>query len=191
MGLGQDRETVVGKSLDQPQFPQRAVAIERLGEDPAAQPLELGVAAWLGQRGVAHMVGEVEVRVVDPHRAALAERHEREPLAVSRHQMKPPIQQLEQLVVGGRLTLEHGARRDVHVGAVALEVQERAVEAREPVGVGHAVILAGLESGGAERLCDGYHTRRRTFVSHSSAYSICRVATARCGGERGTQLPGT
>ena len=41
-----------------------------------------------GQRGVADVVAEVEVRVVDPHRPALAERHERELLPVARHQVQ-------------------------------------------------------------------------------------------------------
>ena len=41
------------------------------------------------------------MRVVDPARAALAERHEGEPLAVARHQVQAVLDAVEQLVVGG------------------------------------------------------------------------------------------
>ena len=88
VGLGQQREAIVGESLDQPQLPQRARAVERLREHPAGEALELLVAAGPGERGVAHVEGDVEVRIVDPHRAALAERDEGQPLAVARDEVQ-------------------------------------------------------------------------------------------------------
>ena len=132
------------KPLDQPQLPQRPRAIERLGEHPAGQPLELLVAARTRQGGVADVEGDVEVGVVDPHRPALAERHERQPLAVAGHQVEPRDDLLDELVVGRRRALEHHAAGDVHVRGVALEVQERAVEPGQPVRLATARILAGF-----------------------------------------------
>ena len=52
VGLGEDREAVVGQALDQQDLPQRLAAIHALAEDPRGQALELlvgpgaGSAAW-------------------------------------------------------------------------------------------------------------------------------------------------
>ena len=142
MGLGQQGEAVVGEPLDQPHLPQRARAVQRLGEDPAGQALELGLAAGAGQRGVADVEADVEVRIVHPHRPALIEGHEGQPLAVARDEVQPAGDLLDQLVVGRRLALEDHAAGDVHVRGVALEVQEGAVEPGQAVGIGHGLILA-------------------------------------------------
>ena len=75
--------------LDQPHLPQRPRAVQRLREHPSGQALELGLVAGAGQGRVADVEGDVEVRVVDPHRPALIERHEGQPLAVARHEMQP------------------------------------------------------------------------------------------------------
>ena len=80
------------------------------------------------QRGVAHVVLEVEVRVVDPHRAPEVHRHEADPLAVAGHQRQLRREQRDQVVVGGCRSLEHRARRDVHVRRAVLEVEELCVE---------------------------------------------------------------
>ena len=81
------------------------------------------------------------MRVVDPDRPALVEGHEGQTLAVARDQVQPARDLLDELVVGRRLAVEHHAAGDVHVSGVALEVQEGAVEPREAVVIGHAVIL--------------------------------------------------
>jgi hypothetical protein len=86
---------------------------------------------------VADVVAGVEVRVVGPHRPALPERDLDEPLAVARDEVEPALDVLEQLGVGRRLALEHHARPDVPVRPAGLEVQERRVEAGQPVGVRH------------------------------------------------------
>ena len=61
MALGQQREAAVGEPLDEPQLPQRLGAVELLGEHARGEVRELLVAAGRGQRGVAHVVLEVEV----------------------------------------------------------------------------------------------------------------------------------
>ena len=81
-----------------------------------------------GQRGGAHVVAKVQVRVVDPLRAALGERHEREPLAVARHQPEAALDRLEQLVVGRGRALEDHHAGHVHVGGAVLQMEERGVE---------------------------------------------------------------
>ncbi len=65
-----------------------------------ARRRELLVGAGTRQRRVAHVVAEVEVRVVDPDRPALVERDERELLAVARDQVHALIERREHLVVG-------------------------------------------------------------------------------------------
>jgi hypothetical protein len=88
------------------------------------------------------MEGDVEVRVVHPDRPALVEGDEGQALAIARNEVQPAGDLLHQLVVGGGVALEHHASGDVHVRGVALEVQERAVESRQAVWIGHGVILA-------------------------------------------------
>ena len=124
MGLAQQREPAAVQALDEPQLPQRAVAIKRLGEDPAGQSLEVALGAGARQRRVAHVIGQVEVRVVDPDRPALVEGHERQPLPVAWNQMQPQADLVDQLGVRGRLALEHHAAGHVHVRGVPLEMQE-------------------------------------------------------------------
>ena len=90
---------------------------------------------------MAYVVARVEVRVVDPDGTALAERDVRELLAIARHEVHPRLDRLDQLVVGGRVAVEDEDRRDVHVCAAALEVQESRVERCQAIVVGHGPIL--------------------------------------------------
>ena len=137
MRLRQHREAPVRETLDEPQLPQRPAAVERLGEHAAREPLQLALAAGAGQRRVAHVVADLEVGIVDPHRAALAERHERQPLAVAGHEVQSRLDRLDQLVIRRGGAVEHRAARHVHVRRVALEMQKRAVEPGQPVLVRH------------------------------------------------------
>ena len=138
MGLGEHREAVLGQPLDQPQLPQRPGAVEGLREDASGQPLELLLAAGARQRGVAHVEADVEVGVVDPHRAALVERHEGQPLAVARDEVQAGRRSAPPTRRSRCVAVEHHAAGHVHVGRVALQVQERAVQAGQAVRVGHA-----------------------------------------------------
>ena len=62
--------------LDHPRLPQWAVPVELLGHEPAHQRAELAVAPRRRQRGMAQVVLELEVRIVDPDRPAELQRHE-------------------------------------------------------------------------------------------------------------------
>ena len=59
------------------------LAIEALGEDAARHPLELTFVARPGQPGMAHVVADVERRIVDPDRVAL-DRRAHDALAIAR-----------------------------------------------------------------------------------------------------------
>ena len=137
MGLRQHREAVALEAVDEPDLPQRLVAVELLGEHAPGQLLQLLLGAGRGEGRGAHVVAQVEVRVVHPLRPALAERHEREPLAVARHEAEAAVDRLEQVVVRRRVALEDHHPGHVHVGGGVLQVEERGVETCQAVG-GHA-----------------------------------------------------
>ena len=140
--LRDHREAPALDAVDEPDLPQRLAAVQPLGEHAPGQVAQLLEAGGLGQRGVAHVVAGVEVRVVDPHRPRLGERRERELLPVARHEVHARVELLDELVVAGRLALEQQARADVHVGAGVLEREEGGVEAGEAIGVRHRPIVA-------------------------------------------------
>jgi hypothetical protein len=75
---------------------------------------------------VAHVVLEVEVRVVDPHRPAVVERRvrARELVAVARHEMQAPADLFQELLELRRRALQQRQPADVHVRVRALLVQE-------------------------------------------------------------------
>jgi hypothetical protein len=77
---------------------------------------------------MAHVVREVEVRVVDPHRSADLARHEPHLLVVSRQHRQLAGDEVDQLLERGRRPLEDGARLDVHVCHTVFDVEEEAVE---------------------------------------------------------------
>ena len=129
------------EALDDVHLPERLGAVELLGEEPPAEGRELLVAARGRQGAVAHVVADVEVGVVDPHRPPLPEGHEGQALAVAGDEVQPALDRGDRVVVGGRVALEHEDRGDVHVRAARLEVQEARIEAREAVAVAHDLIL--------------------------------------------------
>ena len=88
-----------------------------------------------GQRGVAHVVLEVEARVVDPHRAPAVERRVGELVAVAGHQVQAPADLLEELLHRRRRAFDDRQPADVHVRDGALLVQERGVDRGQPVEV--------------------------------------------------------
>ena len=108
-------------------------AVELLGEDPRREVAQLLLGAGRRQRGLAHVVVEVEVGVVDPDRPALAEGHEAQLLAEARDEVEARGDVLAELLVAGGRALEDRRRGDVHVGALSLHVQERGVEPGEPI----------------------------------------------------------
>ncbi len=133
VALADDREAVAVEALDQPQLPERLAAVELLGEDPRRQVAQLLLGAGRRQRGLAHVVVEVEVGVVDPDRAALVEGDEAQLLAEARDEVQARGDVVAELRVARRRPLEDDRRGDVHVGAGSLHVEERGVEPSQPI----------------------------------------------------------
>ena len=118
MGLGDDREAVPLESLHEPVLPQRLGSIQPLGRDPRGEQQQLLLASRLGQRGVADVVLEVEVRIVDPQRPPGLQRRCGELLAVARDEVQPAADVVGELVEVGRRSFEDQHPADVHVRRV-------------------------------------------------------------------------
>ena len=65
--LGQHGPASVLESLDDPDLPERLRAVQLLCHDAPDQLAQLALAPRGGERGVAQVVLDVEVRVVHPH----------------------------------------------------------------------------------------------------------------------------
>ena len=74
VGLGDDRKALAREPLDEPELPERLCAVELLREDSGGQVAQLLLGAGRRQRGVAHVVLEVEGRIVHPEWAASLDR---------------------------------------------------------------------------------------------------------------------
>jgi hypothetical protein len=124
---------IVLDALDHPHLPQRLGPVEPLGHDPADEPAQLVLAARRRQRGVADVVLEVEVGIVDPHRPPQRQRHGGDLLPVAGHQRQPPADRSAEVVVGRWRPLEDPHRPDVHVVDVVLDVEERRIQRAQPI----------------------------------------------------------
>ena len=90
MALCDDREAIALDAVDEPHLPDRLRAVEPLREDPRREVPELLLRARRRQGGVADVVVEVELGVVDPYRPALPVGDEPQLLAEPRHQLASP-----------------------------------------------------------------------------------------------------
>src|SRR3954452_8743517 len=102
MCLVDDGEAVVGKPFDQPDLPQRLRAVESLRGDATHEPAQLFFGAGTRQRRVPYVVGDREVDVVYPERAAGLQRRVDDPLAVPRDEMQPTLDMRRELFDGWR-----------------------------------------------------------------------------------------
>ena len=102
---------------------------------PPTMSISWSMRPRLGHRDVAHVVVEVEVGVVEPHRPVEVERHEREPLTELRQQRQPlgevRLDLLERVPAGDGRRVEEHERLHLHRDAGVLEVQERRVHAAQ------------------------------------------------------------
>ena len=167
VGLGDQREPLPGQALDQPQLPQRLGAVELLGEDARRHPPELILGARRGERRVAHVVLDVEGRVVDPEGPAGLGGRVGQLLAKARHEVQPALDVLEEVLVAGRRPLEDHDRADVHVARGALVGQEGDVHRAEPIHVslGHVTTLTPA---GAPATITGSNRSDRHRVAHQA-----------------------
>ena len=86
-----------------------------------------------GQRRVAQVVLNVEVRIVDPDRSPQLERDGADLLAVARDEVELGLHHGDDVAEGRRRALEDGDRGDVHVGHVVLNVEERCVQRAQAI----------------------------------------------------------
>ena len=128
VGLAQDGEAIAVEAVNQPHLPQRSPGGQGLRKHAAAQDAQRLLVRGRGKRGRPHVKANVEPVVVDPYRAALIQRDQRQPLAVARHEVEPGLDVLDEVFVGGRRALEDEHRGDVQRGRLVLEVQEGSVE---------------------------------------------------------------
>jgi hypothetical protein len=112
--LGDQGPAAIGESFDDPVLPQRMIAVQALGHHPRHQLGELPVSAGRRQGGPPDVVPKVEVRVVDPDWPSEPERNRVQFLPVARHQRQTRGQESQELLMGGRGTLEHRNRCDRH-----------------------------------------------------------------------------
>ena len=133
--LRDEAPAAAGEAVEQRDLPQGPAAVEPVGVE-VRQPVEqLGVAARSGQGRVAHVGGDVEVRVRLPVRPAQPARvRVREPLAEARHRLQAPVEQrahvLDRRDAPARQRVEHHRPADVHVRALVglLQLEERGIE---------------------------------------------------------------
>ena len=135
VGLRDDRDAPALEPLDEVDLPQGAVAVQLPALQAAHQVTELSVGARLGECGPAYVVGDVEVRVVDPHGVGDVSGDPTDLLAVPRHQPDPLLDQTDEPVVVEpfRWWFEDRHPADVHRSGRRLHVQEGDVERAQPV----------------------------------------------------------
>ena len=126
--LEHERPMAALETLDEPRFPQRAVAVERLGHDPPHQAAERSVVTGCGQSRVPQVVVEVEVGIVDPDRSAQLEGNRPHPLAVAGDEVQLGGDHRCDFVERRGRVGKHADGPDVHMGDPVLQVEELGVE---------------------------------------------------------------
>ena len=133
--LGDDGDALVGQALDDPHLPQGLGPVERMTGDVAGQVGQLAQATRTGHRGPPHVVVDVEVGVVDPHRVTQAERDLHQPTPEHRGAGDPGgdglLHPLEGIAPGDGGRVENQGEGHVHVESRCLEVQEACVESTQ------------------------------------------------------------
>ena len=127
VNLGDERPPLPRQTLDHPQLPERLAPIENLREDPPGEVAKLVASAGRRDRGVADVVQDLEVGIVDPDGSSDARRREADLLAVTRHERELGRDEADNLAVRRRGTLEHRNGPDVHRVGPVLDVEERRV----------------------------------------------------------------
>ena len=118
MRLGQHGPALVLEPFDHPDLPEGLRAVELLCHDAPDELAQLALASRRGQRSVAQVVLDVEVRVVHPDRPPQLEGDEPDLLAVARDEVELGVDHGHDVGERRRGPLEDGDRGDVHVGHV-------------------------------------------------------------------------
>ena len=156
MNLREQPHASVLETVDQVELPQRLGAVERAREDPSDLLGELRIRGRRGQRQLAHVVLQVEVRVVDPVGVVEPERNLGEAPAQRGQQRQPVDQQVLEVgalepAAGRRGRVDHRHAGDVPVLAWGLQREELRVEGGELAHVGPGDRRYPVAGGGAPR----------------------------------------
>ena len=137
MHLGVEGDLTALQPVDDEELPQRSAAIEQRGMHARHILLQLAVGTRPGQRDVAHVVVDVHVVVVHPHRVREVERHQGELAREDVGQMDPAGHEGLGIFVEIALValgqVQHVERTHVHWHFRGFHVQERGVEAAQMV----------------------------------------------------------
>ena len=144
MGLLEERDVAALESLDHPDLPERVITVEESFLHARRQRDELFPRSRTRQRGVAHVIRDVELVVVDPDRPALLVRHVHQPAPEPGQERKARQDEISHFAdpepsvgVEERRALEDAHRAHVHRVLGPLHVQEARVERGETVVVAH------------------------------------------------------
>jgi hypothetical protein len=135
--LGVVGDLAVLEAVDDVHLPQRAAAVEQRGVQPRDQRVELLHRPGAAQGRAAHVVVEIDIVVLDPHRIGQLEGHLRE-LAVEQAAQVHALadQRLHVLVVVALVAfrqLEQHEAADVHRRLRRFEMQEGRVHAAQMI----------------------------------------------------------
>ena len=138
MGLGREHPSASVETIDKRHLPQWAAAVEPVRPEVGEPFVDLCISARGRERRVAHLGAQVELRLLDPGRAAESVRARlREPAAIPRQTAQALVEQRAQLLergrAAGRQRVEDQRAADVHHRALVglLELKEGGIERGE------------------------------------------------------------
>ena len=151
------------KALDDPDLPQRPVAIQRVGVDLLDERAELLHPAGCGTDDAAHVRVEIELGVLDPDRVMQAQRRRQVPQTEDGKQVDALLEHAARLrprpAVGVRRRVEHADLERVVVGAALIELQHQRIDPLSLlVTFGPPPAPAGAVSRGQPRYLQGLAT---------------------------------
>ena len=142
MRLRDDRPAPTRQPIDLPHLPHRPTRVEPLGHDPQHHGAQLGiVAGWIEHRMV-QVLGDREVLAVHPDGSTQVERHPLGPPAVPGRRRQSRGDQVAELVMVRRRTLEDEQRPHVQRLDVGLHPEEPGLQGVEPTVSGHTSSVA-------------------------------------------------
>ena len=139
MNFRQQRVAALRRALDivepfnDQNFPGRARQIERARKGARRQNAELAPVAGFRQGGVANVIFKIEIRIFDPVRIIDAERHLDHALAHDRREVKPSLDELQNILeadktAGRRGRIINDRRRDMQRRIGLLKGDESGVQ---------------------------------------------------------------
>ncbi len=153
MHLHDERGAALGRAVHDEDLPQGARAVEPFRHRLAHDAAELGVPTRLGPRHGAHVVGDVELRVVLPHRVhEAARRRLDEPHPVVGDEVDALLDPSDDRGFGDAAA-EHEHAADVHVHRSLLGLDRREVRGGEGEWAQRSALRLSARRAGCAGLC--------------------------------------